>query len=416
LASTEQLPNGRWRGIYRIPGGRKGPSKTFDHKRAALAWAVREEDKARRGGRTDPHGAKMPWGEWFDQWEPTRQVAGSTRSRDDSRVEQHVRPRWGAIPLGGIARLAVQRWVTKDLPAAGLSASSIHKCYYLLSSSLDAAVHEGLLEASPCVGIKLPTLPPGRERFLDDEEVLTIRNQLDREVYRLFVDTLVGTGIRISEGAGLHRARVDLDALTIRVAEVWDVRSRTMIGYPKGRKARTVPIADELGARLAAWFEASPATGDCGQRPIDPGSGSEGRCPGPLVFTGPGRWANSRRGPLDPHNFTNRVWPAALEATAVRDEDGNVTVPPVEHCTPHDLRHTYASRLVRRGVELIRVRDLLGHESIKTTERYAHLAPNQHDDIRAVLNGGQDHGTSHGTEGRPTRPRRATPRTRLRSL
>lgn len=51
----------------------------------------------------------------------------------------------------------------------------------------------------------------------------------------------------------------------------------------------------------------------------------------------------------------------------------------------HDLRHTFASWLVSEGVELVKVRDLLGHTSIKMTERYAHLMPDRLHDAVQVL-------------------------------
>lgn len=57
----------------------------------------------------------------------------------------------------------------------------------------------------------------------------------------------------------------------------------------------------------------------------------------------------------------------------------------IEDFRIHDLRHTFASWLVSEGVELVKVRDLLGHTSIKMTERYAHLMPDVLHDAVEIL-------------------------------
>ena len=53
----------------------------------------------------------------------------------------------------------------------------------------------------------------------------------------------------------------------------------------------------------------------------------------------------------------------------------------------HTLRHTYASWLVQSGVDLYRVKKLLGHSVIAMTERYAHLAPDFGKDSAKVIEG-----------------------------
>lgn len=67
-----------------------------------------------------------------------------------------------------------------------------------------------------------------------------------------------------------------------------------------------------------------------------------------------------------------------------RFEDMRVAGGPAD-VTAHTLRHTFASRLVQAGVDLFKVSKLLGHASIRMTERYAHLAPSSFNAAVAVL-------------------------------
>lgn len=367
MAWTERTPSGRWRGGYRTADGKRR-YRTFDHKKPAERWAQSEEQKVVDGSRRDPARGRMTWSTWCAQWWPSRQLEpGALRSQVSLRTH-HVMPRWGHVPINEITHLDIQTWVITLTPR--LSASSAQQAYYQLSASLKAAVRAGVLDVSPCVGVKLPRRPPAPERYLSDDEVDRLFKHFDWP-YRTLVELLLDTGMRIGEAVALHEHRINWEAATIDVVENW--ADQLMRSYPKGKRRRTVPLTDHLAEVLTAHLDASPPQDQCGFTHV---RGSV--CRSGLVLLG------GRGAVIDPHNFTNNRWSEALTAAKIG------------HARVHDLRHTYASRVITAGVSISRLQRLLGHESIMTTQRYTHLLDDGHDEVRAALSR-HDQGTRQGT-------------------
>ena len=90
--------------------------------------------------------------------------------------------------------------------------------------------------------------------------------------------------------------------------------------------------------------------------------------------------------PLDARNYMHRVFMPALKQAKI------------EGFRWHDLRHTFASRLVMAGVDLRTVQELLGHKTMAMTMRYSHLSPQHQLDAVKRLDAkptGTTTGTSH---------------------
>jgi len=141
------------------------------------------------------------------------------------------------------------------------------------------------------------------------------------------------------------------------VAAVVEISNRIK-PYPKGRRAREVPLSAGLVAALTERRARTAKT--CGVEHV------AGICwSGLVVITETGR-------PLRNSNWSP-VWRDALERAGVG------------HARIHDLRHTYASRLLQRGISIEDVGMLLGHVSTQTTVKYRHLAEPPSEAIQLAL-------------------------------
>lgn len=364
MAWTQKTRNGTYLAKYRDGDGktRTAPGGPFSHKRAALNAASAAEADSRSLGWRSPDAAARPWGDWCTEWWPTRKVEASTLKSDVGRRDNHLLPRWRDVPLVDVTRHDVKAWAAELRTYIGAdgqprvrSAATIQRIVHLFSASLAAAVDAEVLTANPAAALKLGGGKASIERYLTVEELDAILEHLDGEYARM-VRLLVGTGMRWSEAAGLHWSRVDPQRGVVVVSESWSLAARAMKAYPKDREARQVP--------LPTWVElGAPKRGTCGY-PHDGGP-----CRSPLVITTPA-------GTIVDQSKFNKEWSKAVKAAGVG------------HTRPHDLRHTYASWLLQKGITLAEVGRLLGHNTPTTTQRYAHLAEVPSAAVLAALGSG----------------------------
>jgi len=249
---------------------------------------------------------------------------------EDERIAKHLKAVFGEqTPLVEITASRISAYkasrlaVEKSRRGSVLSAASINRPLALLRHLLRLAHEEW--EVLPAVPrIKLEKEAQGRLRWLTPEEATKLLTKCREQKAPALVDLVelaLYTGMRQGELLELTWGCVDR------------ARGVVLLEITKSGRRREVPLNGPADAVLAR--RASAAQGDR------------------LVF-GTGSWDAFRK-----------TWEAAVEAALLDDFHF------------HDLRHTFASWAVQRGVTLPELKDLLGHATLAMVMRYAHLAPEQ---------------------------------------
>lgn len=348
MAHFRKLPSGNHQAIVTLPGGRQ-VTKTHPVRKVVEHWATDVERDRNRGLHINPRAGKLRVEQWAGEWLESRAIEDRTLDRYTSLWNIHIKPTWGSKPLGAVTRTGVEGWVRR-MVKGGVGVRTVQLSLTVFSSMLTAAVEERLLPANPARGVKAPRSPSKPPRFFDrTSEAPALLEQLSAKD-RVFVDLLLHTGLRWGEAAGLRRSSLDFLRGQIHVNGVRTVDGRDK-DIPKSKRSRrTIPMPKHLRVEL------SVAVGERGANDY--------------VFVSPSG------GGLDYSNWRERVWKPAVKAA------GLVGV------TPHTTRHTTASWLVMAGVPLFTVQQILGHETMSTTQIYAHLAPEAFDVVRDVLDPG----------------------------
>jgi len=304
--------------------------QTFDRLSDAQRWAEDTEATLRSGGYVgDTPSGDMAFSKALDRYEleVSSQKRPNTRAREITSANK-LRKSFVGLRLKEITPALVAAFRDKRLKTVG--PSTIQKDLALLSHLYTIAITEWALELNnPVASIRKPTKPAGRLRLLSKDEarhLLEICKKSRNEKLYPYVQLLLHTGMRPSEGAGLTWGQVDIDARIIDLT----------ITKTKPRRVPLTIMAVEILLHIMPE-----------------------QCDKKMPIFLPQKTSSTvqRR----PNLFFRRAFDNAVKKAKIDDFH------------MHDLRHTAASYLLMAGVDLRTLADILGHSTMQMVQRYTHL-------------------------------------------
>jgi integrase/recombinase XerD len=229
----------------------------------------------------------------------------------------------------------VREWLLFQLTVVGRSASTVN----VAIAALRFLFVTTLAMADVMTGVRCVREKHREPDVLSGTEVLRLLDHAPTLRHRAIFKLLYGAGLRISEALGLT------------VADIDSVRRVIHVRDSKNRCDRFVPIPPTALEALRAYWKQSRA--GCREGLLFPGEGAAASLSREAVFLAMRKAARAA-------GITKRVH-------------------------PHLLRHAFATHLVEIGTDLRTVQILLGHQSIRSTERYTHLTEARQRTLRLPL-------------------------------
>ena len=238
--------------------------------------------------------------------------------------------------LTTVDRDLIRRWVAAE-GARGVKPQTIKRMLSSLRTFFKYLLRQGLVKTDPMRLVSNPKLPRPLPAFVRENEMNRL---LDHTAFpdtfagrrdHLILLTFYTTGMRLSELVGLN-----VDSFS------WPRSEVKVLG--KRNKHRVIPFGAELYAHLQNYLAERCRVCDTDD--------------GPFFIDGEGK----------------RLTAPKVRET-VKHYLGLVTT--AHKRTPHVLRHTFATAMLNNGADLEAVKDLLGHESVATTQIYTHAAFNE---------------------------------------
>ena len=211
--------------------------------------------------------------------------------------------------------------------ARGLQPTTLNRRLHALKHFFDFLLEQKKVFGNPVKPSHFARLGRPLPRTLSSEQVHALFNQIKHPMDQALFGLMLRCGLRVSEIVKLKRQHID-----------WE-QGACFIEQSKGKKDRQVFLSDDAKASLQAALALRPT-----------------KVPDDAVF-----W--NRKRPQVP-----------LSDKAIQKKIERYSQAAGLHITCHQLRHTFASNLLEHGAEIVSIKELLGHNSIKSSERYARIS------------------------------------------
>ena len=231
---------------------------------------------------------------------------------------------FGDTPLAQITTWQIEKWKAEG--GKRLNPVTVNRRLTVIKHMLKQAVEWDLVKSNPATSVKRFAVNSERTRFLTQHEIQTLLETCEKQITSPWLLPLVtlalNTGMRQGELLRLKWENVDLERGSITIIQSKTLRRKTIAINEPAREALNWLQENRYGELLLMWPWGDPI--------------------GKVTVYDAFKKACSTAGITD-FRF-------------------------------HDLRHTFASHLVMAGVDLVTVKELLGHKTINMTNRYTHLA------------------------------------------
>lgn len=358
----QRRPGGPWTAYWRRANGKQTSKGGFPTEDAARAYLMERILEVERGTAIEP--SQLTVTTYLELW--LRRKRGKTPGTIRNyrgRLTHQIAPHLGDIKLQQLTTLAIDAWLTTLLESK-LSTATVRQTYTVLKAALSDAVEEGLLPRNPAAArsIELPPLADPEIQFWTEAEAARFLERSADHPFATLYRFLLASQLRIGEALALTWARLDLERGDCYVRANYRYTSgQTVGGVKRPASHRRVSLDSTTRAYLRAHRDRLAFAAQRGKSSPLPWQDHD------LVFP------NDRGGHLVPVTVARHLDRLCREARVTR-------------ITPHGLRHTGATLLLRAGVPLHVVSRRLGHRSTDFTARvYAHVLPSQEADAARLL-------------------------------